>query len=257
MRREKDLELNKDKKYNTTQLHIKDTLERHIFHRDVFAHYLRWTHVLKIAEPGMTIVDFGCGTAELLELLYRNRLSPKKYVGLDIRQKTIEACREEWKKLTFAGFICQDLTEDDTYNFKADLVCSFEVMEHVGKKNADQFLQNFKRCGGPKATYLLSTPNFDPEVGAAQNHIYSGEVQEHTHQELHALLEKHFQVTAEYGTFASVRDYKTLMSESQRDVYGQLYPYYDANIMSVLFAPMFPHVARNTLWVLKNKKGRA
>jgi hypothetical protein len=37
------------KKYNTTDLDPEATFERHVFHRDQFAHYLRWTHVLKAA----------------------------------------------------------------------------------------------------------------------------------------------------------------------------------------------------------------
>ena len=56
--------------------------------------------------------------------------------------------------------------------FNADKVCAFEVLEHVGKQNADAFLENFKACGNNNATYYLSTPNYDPSVGAAGNHTY-------------------------------------------------------------------------------------
>ncbi len=59
--------------YNITQLHPDKCFERHIFHRDQFAHYLRWTHILKESNIGETIVDFGCGKGNLLEVLYRNR----------------------------------------------------------------------------------------------------------------------------------------------------------------------------------------
>lgn len=48
------------KKYNTTDLDPTTSFERHVFHRDQFAHYLRWTHILKEAKIGETIVDFGC-----------------------------------------------------------------------------------------------------------------------------------------------------------------------------------------------------
>ena len=60
------------KVYNTTDLRPDQAFERHVFHRDQFAHYLRWTHILKEAKIGESIVDFGCGAANLLEVLYRN-----------------------------------------------------------------------------------------------------------------------------------------------------------------------------------------
>ena len=34
--------------YNKTQLHPEQIFEKHIFHRDQFAHYLRWNYILKI-----------------------------------------------------------------------------------------------------------------------------------------------------------------------------------------------------------------
>jgi hypothetical protein len=73
----------KTKKYNTTDLDPETTFERHVFHRDQFAHYLRWTHILKVAKIGEKIVDFGCGKGNLLEVLYRNRFkSGKELTGI-------------------------------------------------------------------------------------------------------------------------------------------------------------------------------
>lgn len=67
--------------YNKTQLTPQQEFERHIYHRDQFAHYLRWSHILKVAKIGQTILDFGCGTGEMLELFYRNKYRPKQYLG--------------------------------------------------------------------------------------------------------------------------------------------------------------------------------
>lgn len=55
--------------YNATALDPAATFERHVYHRDQFAHYLRWTHILKVAKIGDSIVDFGCGAGDLLEVL--------------------------------------------------------------------------------------------------------------------------------------------------------------------------------------------
>ncbi len=145
-----------------------------MFHRDQFAHYLRWTHILKESKIGETIVDFGCGKGNLLEVLYRNRFKCKKFIGIDIRKLTIDKANEKYNMVDWAEFLCMDLVKEDSIfqQFQADKVCSFEVAEHIGRQNIDLFLQNFKACGNSTATYYLSTPNYDEKVGAAGNHTY-------------------------------------------------------------------------------------
>ena len=184
------------KVYNTTDLRPDQAFERHVFHRDQFAHYLRWTHILKEAKIGESIVDFGCGAANLLEVLYRNKFKQKEYIGIDIREKTIQEAAEKYANVPWAHFYVADLVKNymDFSKFNADKVCAFEVLEHVGKQNADAFLENFKACGNNNATYYLSTPNYDPSVGAAGNHTYDSgdgrgvDVQEFDHWELEVFL---------------------------------------------------------------------
>ena len=76
--------------YNTTQLDPDKAFERHVFHRDMFAHFLRWTNILRLADAGAKILDFGCGSGNQYEVLYRNRFKPAKFIGLDIRSQTIK-----------------------------------------------------------------------------------------------------------------------------------------------------------------------
>lgn len=250
------------KNYNTTDLDPQTTFERHVYHRDQFAHYLRWTHVLKEAKIGDTLVDFGCGKGNLLEVLYRNRYKCKEYIGIDIRKQTILHAREKFANVEWASFFEDDLIYNSlNYSvFLADKVCSFEVAEHVGKQNIQTFLKNFMLCGKINATYYLSTPNFDARVGAAGNHTYnSGDgrgvaVQEFEHDELaNEILKAGFIIHKKYGTFASMRDYKDHMNDWQRQMFESLKEYYDTNLISVIMAPMFPEQSRNTLWVLKRR----
>ena len=92
--------------YNKTQLSPDLEFSRHIFHRDQFAHYLRWTHVIKSLKRDMSIIDFGCGSANLLEVIYRNKYRAKRYVGLDIRKNIIDKNIGKWKMLDYAEFHC-------------------------------------------------------------------------------------------------------------------------------------------------------
>lgn len=251
------------KNYNTTDLSPDKAFERHVFHRDQFAHYLRWTYILKEAKIGESIVDFGCGQANLLEVLYRNMFKQKEYIGIDIREKTIERAAEKFTNVPWAKFFVADLVKNhmDFSQFNADKVCAFEVLEHVGKQNVHTFLENFKACGHDNATYYLSTPNYNPCVGAAKNHIYDSgdgrgiDVQEFDHWELEDILSQHFTIVKKFGTFASVKDYKPLMNEWQIKMYNALKEYYDNHFLANIMAPMFPDASRNTLWVLKRKPG--
>lgn len=251
------------KVYNTTDLRPDQAFERHVFHRDQFAHYLRWTHILKEAKIGESIVDFGCGTANLLEVLYRNKFKQKEYIGIDIREKTIQQAAEKYADVPWAHFYVADLVKNymDFSQFNADKVCAFEVLEHVGKQNAHKFLENFKACGNNNATYYLSTPNYDPSVGAAGNHTYDSgdgrgvDIQEFDHWELEGILKCHFDIVKKFGTFASAKDYKPLMNDWQQKMFDALKEYYDSNLIANIMAPMFPDASRNTLWVLKRKPG--
>lgn len=247
------------KNYNTTDLNPQTAFERHVFHRDQFAHYLRWTHILKKIRIGQRVCDFGCGNGNLLEVLYRNKYKQEEYIGIDIRERTIAKANEKFEKVDWAEFEVADLVKND-YDFDfvdADVVCSFEVMEHVGKQHADAFITNFKACGNEEATYYLSTPNYDPQVGAAGNHTYdSGDgrgvaVQEFSHEELDNILSSHFEIVEKYGTFASQRDYKPLMNDWQKEMFKELKKYYDSNLVANIMAPFFPEQSRNTIWVMK------
>lgn len=243
------------KPYNTTQLTPQQEFERHIYHRDQFAHYLRWTHVLKNAKIGQTILDFGCGSGEMLEVFYRNKFRPKKYLGLDIRKQTIDENKEKFKNLDFAEFRQADLCQDELdLGQTFDVITCFEVMEHIGHANADAFLDNIAYHCGPDTVVYLSTPNYDPNVGAANNHLLGPdkEVGEWDHFELQKKLEEFFTIEKKFGTFASIKDYKADLTGWKKEAFEELREYYDSNLLSNMMAPMIPaEHARNCLWVLK------
>lgn len=246
------------KNYNKTQLTPQNEFERHIYHRDQFAHYLRWTHILKIAKIGQTILDFGCGSGEMLEVFYRNKFRPKQYLGLDIRKSTIDQNNEKFEKLDFAEFRQADLCQAELdLGQTFDIITCFEVIEHIGHANADAFLDNLAFHCNENTRIYLSTPNYDPKVGAAKNHLLGPdeEIGEWDHFELQEKLSEYFDIEAKYGTFASMKDYKDDLNDWQKEMFEELKKYYDTNMIAVIMAPLVDaSKARNCLWVLKAKK---
>lgn len=244
--------------YNKTQLLPQQEFERHIYHRDQFAHYLRWSHILKIAHIGQSILDFGCGSGEMLEVFYRNKFRPARYLGLDIRTHQIEENKKKFEKLDFAEFrqcdLCQpELDLQETF----DIITCFEVIEHIGHANADAFLDNIAFHCDKHTQVYLSTPNYNERVGAAENHMLKHpdgtvEVGEWKHEELEAKLSEYFIIEKKYGTFASMHDYKQDLHDWQIPMFEALKDYYDVNLIANIMAPLVPaEHARNCLWVLK------
>jgi hypothetical protein len=63
------------------------------------------------------------------------------------------------------------------------------------------------------------------------------------------------EVDARYGTFASIKDYKEMVEKDDLDgVFSRLRDYYDSNYLATIFAPLYPHRARNVLWRVKLPK---
>jgi len=236
--------------YNKTQLHPEIAFKKHIFHRDMFAHYLRWTHVLKLAKIGMKILDVGCGSGNLYEVFYRNRYAPDNFTGVDIRKNIIEQNRLKFPKAIWYDI---DIVNDQLPQGQWDIIASFEVLEHINKNNGDKFIQNIKNSCNKNTIVLISTPCYDEKVGAADNHTYDGAIQEYTFVEAKELFEKHFDIMDVFGTFASQTDYKKEMNEWQQKMFEHLTKYYDSNLVSNIMAPFFPEYSRNCLWKLKLK----
>lgn len=246
-------------KYNTTQLDIERAFERGIYHRDYFAHFLRWTHILKISKIGMNVLDVACGTGALGGVLYRNMHKCTNYIGVDVNKNSLAKATDKLKNVDWIKFYhCDFVTGDGVQSviidndIQYDIITCFEAVEHIGKQNIDAFLNNIKRFASEKTIIALSTPCHDAKVGAAKNHIINGINGEFEFEELRSILLKHFDVIKIYGTFASIKDYKELLEDWQLKTFNALAEYYDTHTLSVIMAPMVePSAARNCLWILK------
>jgi 2-polyprenyl-3-methyl-5-hydroxy-6-metoxy-1,4-benzoquinol methylase len=222
-------------------------------HRDYLAHCLRWAFVGRLIGSNETIADIGAGVGNLEETLWRNKLRPKIVYAIEVHPAFITKLKELAPKLNFRMEVLEhDLRKMPLplQNNHCDTVTCFEVVEHFDPKHLNFVLSELARVVKPDGRVLLSTPNYDG-IHKAENHIH-----EYTEAELQQELEKHFIIVRKFGTFMSTglpKQAKLVLTPGDYNLFMRLREYYSPNLLSVLFAPVYPSQSRNILWVLKKK----
>ena len=243
-----------------TFLSIDKAEERGLIHRDYIAHCLRWSHVadfIRKKKRWLTadVVDIGPGKElPLAKTLYVNRTPPKTYTAIDVSKIEMPSMfdNSSWKPTYILEETdAAELSPDNLY-VRPNIVTCFEVIEHVEPGHARNILKRIQQwlTTEDNARAFISTPNWDPKVGAAGNHV-----NEMDHQALGALIEDlGFGIHARHGTFASQKDILPKMSVEEKHLFQCLSRYYDSNYLSTIFAPLFPAQSRNCLWVLTKER---
>lgn len=243
------------KSIDKTYLSLDKAEERGFIHRDYLAHALRWSHVVKFMQEKQrykeaSILDIGCGReAPLLKTLYTSRMLPVSYTGIDygpidIFQNipSLEKYRNQISIVPNTNFLNVNPT---TNQYR--VIIMFEVLEHMEKDMGTQLLKHIKDFMLSTTTFFMSTPTYDG-VNKAANHV-----REWTYVELEQeLIDLGFKIVKTWGTFASIKDYKMELEKINGLpwLFEQLREYYDVNLLSVIFAPIFPQYSRNCLWQL-------
>jgi len=248
----------KGKTVDTTYLHlVKQTSIRGYIHRDYLAHCLRYSHIAKFMHQQRRhqtahLLDVGCGReTPLPRLLFSMMMTHTtgSYTGVDYGGiPWPETIPEKAKSFHMKLFEKSDFVEVDLPRKKYDVITSFEVLEHVEADHAFAMMQRMRQLIKKNGYVFLSTPCYDPRVGAAANHV-----NEMSHDGFKALiLAAGFNVDNVWGTFASQRDYKEAMGDYDglQEIFDQLKEYYDSGVVSCLMAPLFPEESRNCLWRL-------
>jgi SAM-dependent methyltransferase len=77
--------------------------------RDVDTRFRIMLGILNDSKEPVSLLDFGCGAAHLLEFIKEYKLSNITYTGLDISPKYISLCR---KKFPGVSFLCADILQE-------------------------------------------------------------------------------------------------------------------------------------------------
>lgn len=277
------------KSIDNTHLSIDTAENRILIHRDYVSHCIRWSHVLKFllqrhVYKTTRVLDVGCGVdVPMARMMLSNRVAPLEYIGLDYNHsskfKLDMFANTRFKPTTFGsvdfadeknvwfdqakdGQTCVNIKGDNGEDYFAipNLITCFEVLEHIEPEHVVRTLKKVKYImqsaadfSGHSPTFFMSTPNWNV-TDTADNHV-----NEMKNEALGWLLEElGFAIVDQFGTFASKRDYAhLLMTKYGNEVYNvfvRLNDYFDSNLASILFAPLFPREARNCFWRLEVAK---
>ena len=210
-------------------------------HRDYAAHFFRWGFINKNRAYGRRILDVGCGQDQpLLRVLMGNKsLIPAEYHGVDLNNQPEKAICPAWATIFWEFDFTADFVE---LKGPYDTITCFEVIEHMEVEDGETLLSNIKALMDVRSTLYLSTPVFNG--AAAVNHVH-----EYTIEELQDLIEAvGLKVRKRWGTFASKPEIVRAMNPEELTIYQSLEKYYGGEVMSVMFAPLYPDYSRNNLW---------
>ncbi len=125
-------------------------------------------------EPGMTLLDIGCGFGGLAQYAAKNY--KVKVVGITLSENQAAYAKELCKGLP-VEILVKDYRD---YSGKFDRIVSVDMFEHVGPKNYKEYMQVCDRCLKEGGLFLLhtiggnrSTTVGDPWIG---KYIFPGGV---------------------------------------------------------------------------------
>jgi len=166
-------------------------------------------------------------------------LIPIEYNGIDLNKQPEGSICPSWASIWWEfDFIADFIELKGPY----DTITCFEVIEHMEVEDGHTLLTNIRALMDQRSTLYLSTPVFNG--AAAVNHIHEYEI-----EELQNLIEEAgLKVKKRWGTFASKPEIVKAMSDEEVSIFERLGQYYSGEVMSIMFAPLYPDFSRNNLW---------
>lgn len=117
----------------------------------------RWEHKhsLKYIQKDDKLLEIGSGFGSFLNLIMQNGINDVR--GLEFSPLAIKTCKE--KGLNVDGILIEDVAKED---LKYDVVCSFQVLEHITDVNS--FIQSSIEALNTGGKIIIGVPNNNPYI---------------------------------------------------------------------------------------------
>jgi SAM-dependent methyltransferase len=155
----------------------------------VALHLKRYEFALPFC-AGRDVLDAGCGAGYGAALLAG---TARRVVGVDLDQATIDYARRRYTAANLE-FRVADLNAPELPDTAFDVVCAFEVIEHLPDREAH--LAHVTRVLRPDGLYLVSTPQAARTTDSPENPFHRVE---YSRADFEALLRRHFGAVELYG----------------------------------------------------------
>lgn len=106
-----------------------------------------------------SLLDFSCGTGELLKHFIENASASQKFYGCDVSEKSIAQVNERFKSNSnFVSAVSLD-NIDNIAQKQFDVIVSTEVIEHLSDENLSNLMGKCHQLLKPGGKLVLTTPN--------------------------------------------------------------------------------------------------
>jgi SAM-dependent methyltransferase len=133
------------------------------------AHRLRMRFVDEFIRPfaGCTILDIGCGTADILEYL-----PSVDYYGFDISEAYIKRASSRFRRR--GTFFCKALTQSEIVKMpKFDIVLALGLLHHLDNDSARNVMHLASQALKPQGRLVTYDPCFDAEQNSISHFLIS------------------------------------------------------------------------------------
>lgn len=249
------------RRFDTSQLY--EDMHGLAVHRDYLAHCLRWQWVTRMIEPGMFVLDVGCGLdqqfAKLLAIGVNARV-PAMMVQCDLQRITKPfgvkwlVTMDRFNFVTDWPDVLEQLPEppvdEETgelaFERKYEVISCTEVIEHMHTRDGRRLLWGMAQCLASDGRIYLSTPVFNGK--AAANHVH-----EYTIPELWEVIKSvGLEVEGRYGTFAGLDDLRPVLKDYHRATLEDVREFMGNEVASCFLASCYPDQSRNNIWILRH-----
>lgn len=148
---------------------------------------------------GKKVLEIGCG-----EGYGSNYLAgfAKSVVGIDYSVSAIEHAQNKYQRNNLK-FALKDVSALDSLGQKFDVICCFQVIEHIA--NTDSFLKNIRLLFAQGGEFIVSTCNKSDSSPGSGTPLNKFHIKEYLFDEFKGLLEKNFKSVDIVGLKRSAR----------------------------------------------------